>query len=401
MHHLFSLRFQVMTRRIKSVVLRVFPASTRRMARDLWESLRDWIDVLKFSLGFIMKRSPRPALLLYFGFALGDDLLCTAALRELRRRGKGRLLMVSDHLELFLGNEDPAYVRPLWPRYSPHASTVAICRRFARIWGGEFRQPEYAPPDGMDRRRLPSRHIIAEMCAHAGVTGPVSIRPYLVLTTEEKLSAAWARGRIVIQSSGMAARHPARNKEWYPERFQAVVDALHGEVEFVQLGSATDPALQHAEDLRGATSVRETAAILHHARLNVGHEGFLMHLARAVECPSVIVFGGRTAPWQIGYICNFNLYSEMPCAPCWRSNTCDFDRKCMSAISVDEVVSAIRRMLARPRGPLAVETVEIADRRPRTPVIASLSAADAARSPDQARKAAKTTTPGQAERLLR
>jgi hypothetical protein len=84
-----------------------------------------------------------------------------------------------------------------------------------------------------------------------------------------------------------------------------------------------------------------------------------MHLARAVECPSVIVFGGREAPWQSGYICNSNLYSAVPCAPCWRANTCEFDRRCMSDISVADVVSAIRQMMKRPRNPLAVETVDI------------------------------------------
>ena len=157
----------------------------------------------------------------------------------------------------------------------------------------------------------------------------------------------------------MAARHPMRNKQWYEERFQSVVDALAGEIDFIQIGSAADPPLQRVRDLRGATRIRETAAILYHARLYVGTVGFPMHLARAVECPSVIVFGGREAPWQSGYICNSNIYSEVPCAPCWRSNTCDFDRRCMSDISVDDVVSAIRQMMGRPRNPLAVETIEI------------------------------------------
>jgi hypothetical protein len=288
-------------------------------------------------------------------------------LRELRKRGRDGLLMVSDHRELFAGNQDPAYVRPLWARYYPDGSTVSICRRFVRICGGEFARLEYAPLDGEDRRKVPSRHIIAEMCARAGVNGPVAIRPYLEPGNEEKSSAAWAHGQIVIQSSGMAARHPMLNKQWYQERFQNVVDALEGEVDFIQLGSATDPALRSTNDLRGATSVRETAAILSHARLYVGTVGFLMHVARAVECPGVIVFGGREAPWQSGYICNANLYSAVPCAPCWRSNTCDFDRQCMRDISVDDVVSAIRQMLERPRNPLAVETVDIT---PASPFVA-------------------------------
>lgn len=84
-----------------------------------------------------------------------------------------------------------------------------------------------------------------------------------------------------------------------------------------------------------------------------------MHLARAVECPAVIVYGGREAPWQSGYICNMNLFNAVPCAPCWRHNACDFDRRCMREITVSEVVSAVRQSLDRPRHPLAIETAEL------------------------------------------
>ena len=92
---------------------------------------------------------------------------------------------------------------------------------------------------------------------------------------------------------------------------------------------------------------------------DVGTVGFLMHLARAVECPAVIVYGGREAPWQSGYVSNLNIYSAVPCAPCWRWNSCDFDRKCMTDISVSDVVCAIRQMVNSSRGPLPVQTMEI------------------------------------------
>lgn len=342
-----------------ALISKVLRLPATRILRHWWEDFRDWIDTFSFGLHFVCSRNVPPKVLLYFGYAPGDDLLSTAVLRELRKRGRDRLLMISDHKGLFEGNPDPAYVRPLWSRYSRDHSTVSICKRFVRIWGGQFTRLEYAPSVGNDRREPPSHHIIAEMCTRAGISGAVSIRPYLALSDEEKAAAAWSRGRIVIQSSGLDARHPMRNKQWPVEGFQQVVDALTGEFEFIQIGSFADPPLRGVKNLAGTTTIRQSAAILYHARLYVGTVGFLMHLARAVECPSVVVFGGREAPWQSGYICNFNIYSEMPCAPCWRSNTCDFDRKCMSAISADDVVSAIRQMLERPRTPLSVETVEI------------------------------------------
>lgn len=344
----------------KTIATSVLPVRVRVSVRNLWETLRDWFDVFALGARFMVTGAALPKVLLYFGFAPGDDLLCTAVLRELRKRGDDRILMVSDHQDLFVGNRDFTYLRPLWKRYDRDGSTVAVCRGFARIWGGNFIRPEYAPPCGNDQRRQPSRHIVAEMCARAGITGPVSVRPYLALTETEKNSATWARDCIAIQSGGMGARHPMRNKQWGEERFQGVVDALHGELEFIQIGLPGDIALQHVRDFRGATGIRGTAAILHQARLFVGTVGFPMHLARAVECPSVIVFGGREAPWQTGYTCNFNLDSAPPCAPCWRDNTCDFGRRCMDDIRVDNVIAAIRQMVQRPRNPLAVETVEIA-----------------------------------------
>ena len=329
----------------------------------MWEDIRDWLDTFLFAFRIIASRTSRPQLLLYFGFAPGDDLLLTAVLRELRLRGRDRLLMISNHSELFSGNMDAA-VRPLWRRYYSDGSTVRVCRRFTSLLGGEFKRPHYARLEGGDRSRPPSRHIIAELCAETGIRGQVSIKPYLFLNEAEKAAAAWAHGQIVIQSSGMGGRQPILNKQWPEEHFQAVVEELSGEFKFIQLGSAADPPLRHADDLRGATSIRESAAILHHARLYVGTVGFLMHLARAVECPSVIIFGGREAPWQSGYICNQNLYSPVPCAPCWRWNSCDFDRQCMRNISVADVVSAIHNMMLRPRGPLCLETVDIPPNRP-------------------------------------
>src|SRR5258708_3248588 len=141
----------------KVVARRMLPSAAVQTVRDGWEDFRDWIAVVTFGVRFVATRSPRPRVLLYFGFAAGDDLLCTAVLRELRRRDRGGFLMVSDHRELFIGNSDPAYVRPLWERYYPDGSTVAICRRFVKIWGGQFTRLEYAPLDGADSRTPPSR----------------------------------------------------------------------------------------------------------------------------------------------------------------------------------------------------------------------------------------------------
>lgn len=288
-----------------------------------------------------------PGVLLHFGTALGDDLLCTAVFRELTKRGQKNIWIMSEHPELFSGNPDVAKVIPIDEYYG----------RGLELLGSRYKALHYGSVELVTDRTLPpTRHVIAEMCASAGIDGDVSLRPYFHPGTTAKAQTINGKTLVAIQSSGLGARWPTVNKEWYPERFQGVVDELSNECEFVQIGSPTDPLLAGTRDLRGKTTVHETAALLTTCRLYVGGEGFLMHLARAVECPSVIIFGGRVTPWQCGYSCNTNLYSAVPCAPCWLRQPCDHERRCMQEISVAAVVTAVRDRLAAPREPLKVDT---------------------------------------------
>jgi hypothetical protein len=321
-------------------------------------AVREEAVVLVTQLELIFTCGRVPDKILFFGFSPGDDLLCTAVVTELQSRDTSCLMMCS-YPELFVGLNTHVPIELVTEDHRSYGLKFERYKRVAQKGGLEFHSLVYAPFDGKDRSVPPRRHIIAELCAGVGIDGPVSIRPYLCLSDTEREGAAWAHGYIAIQSSGMSARLPMRNKQWYPERFQMVVDALHSEFQFIQLGAKGDPTLDHVTDLRGKTSIRETAALLHNVRLYVGTVGFLMHLSRAVDCPGVIIFGGREAPWQSGYVCNVNLYTGVDCAPCWRWNTCEFDRKCMDQISPDDVVRAVREVVRRPRDRLPVEVVAI------------------------------------------
>ena len=154
-------------------------------------------------LGVRLDRRGRgiPTRFLFYGLSPGDDLLCTAVLRELWQRGERRVAMVSNHSKLFLGNPDAACVLPAGKSfYHPPLSTY---RHLARLLGREFNRPEYAQFDGKDHSAPPSRHVIAELCAGVGITGPVVIRPYLSLTELRKGS----RGLGTRQDCGPEQRH--------------------------------------------------------------------------------------------------------------------------------------------------------------------------------------------------
>lgn len=279
---------------------------------------------------------------------IGDDLLCTAPIHELLQRGAKRIWFFTRHPELY------AFDRRV--RLLPgDRRGIALSARLHR----PVQWLSYGDYDATSDVDTPvGKHIIAEMCQRAGVRGTIALRPHLRITEAERQAAAEHAGAIAIQSSGMSASLPMRNKQWEVERFQAVIDHFAGRgLRFVQLGAATDPPLRGAADCRGRLGLRASAAVLSQARLFVGVVGFLMHLARAVDCPAVIVYGGREPADLTGYVCNTNIAARPACSPCWQRNRCDFGHACMQAIAPAQVVAGINDMLARCRDNLATDRV--------------------------------------------
>jgi ADP-heptose:LPS heptosyltransferase len=97
--------------------------------------------------------------------------------------------------------------------------------------------------------------------------------------------------------------------------------------------------------------------MLANASFFVGQVGFLMHLTRAVDTRSVIIYGGREKAWQSGYPCNENIETNPNCSPCWQNNHCDYDRICLNEITVQDVKAAITRIEKRLTENLETEIV--------------------------------------------
>jgi|SRR5579862_6886452 len=289
-----------------------------------------------------------PQKLIFYNSGIGDDLLCTTVARELRNRNSGTIWTGANYCELFDANPDARAVPNSDWRFGALASLL----------GAEVRPLWYTKydPDN-DRDPEPPLHIAAMMCQAAGTKGSVAIRPYLFLRRSETAEGNVADNQIAIQSTTRAAATTLQNKEWLPERFQSVVNSLSGRFNVVQLGGSGDPKLDNVIDLRGKTSLRQAAAILSRSRLFVGLVGGLMHMARAVDCPAVIVYGGRERPQISGYVCNTNITATPPCSPCWQRNRCEYDRTCMTEIGADAVIAAVKTALDSRNGELCVERV--------------------------------------------
>jgi glycosyl transferase family 9 (putative heptosyltransferase) len=280
----------------------------------------------------------RPRTLVYFGGSPGDDLLCTPVIDGLVAAGAGPLWMMSNHPDLFRHNPSVAHVVP-FDDAAAYALAMLGVRRV------RLRYHDYDAAD--DRSLAPAEHIIRLLARRAGLDpAGITPAPRVYLDDAERSWGGFGDRQIAIQSSTRSAAMPIANKEWFPDRFQKVVDALGAEFTIVQLGAASDPALEGTIDLRGRTTIREAASVLFHSSVFIGLVGFLMHLAKAVDTRSVIVYGGREHPSQSGYADNVNLYTDLPCAPCWYWNHSPYDRECMRRIRSVDVVSAVRTLLS-------------------------------------------------------
>lgn len=198
---------------------------------------------------------------------------------------------------------------------------------------------------------------------------PVTKRDYVGLIQPDESERDEARR--ILESAGVGPREdfvilgPGTSggreiKCWSEEGFAEVTDHLAAEfgLRSVVVGSSGGAKLcslsPHAADLTGKTSLPALAAILEGAKMFVGVDSGVMHLAAAVATPVVGLFGPSdpniTGPQGKGHrvVC-----VDMPCRPCL-AKSCDFGYRCMTEITpamvLDAAESLVRSTAARDSG---------------------------------------------------
>ena len=104
-------------------------------------------------------------------------------------------------------------------------------------------------------------------------------------------------------------------------------------------------------NLAGMTSLSETAAVIQKSSLLLSGDSGVLHIAVGLGVPTVSLFGpGRVKKWAPQGERHIVISKELPCSPCTTFGTtppCPNGIRCMSDITVDEVVNAVTRLLAR------------------------------------------------------
>lgn len=201
------------------------------------------------------------------------------------------------------------------------------------------------------------------MLLEAAGIPPASLVYDLPVTTEAR-----RRARHILQEAGIhpgepyVAIHPMPRwptKQWFPDRFAAVADALLEQGFKVVFTGAWDDA--HCLDeifislrrepvrLDGKLDLKSLSAVFEQARLLVSTDTGPMHIAAAMDTPVVAVFG-PTAPNRTGPYGSRHrvVRSGIACSPCF-SRSCmssaSEEMACMKGVEAGQVIRAVFELL--------------------------------------------------------
>ncbi|PYS93103.1 MAG: hypothetical protein DMF64_06115 [Acidobacteria bacterium] len=207
-------------------------------------------------------------------------------------------------------------------------------------------------------------HSVEQQLALLGWTGvPVTDRPptRLVVTNDADASVrARLRAAGIDASAPFALVHPAAafdSKQWATENFARVVEVLHARG-LPAVAIAAPPETEVVNNLRRVASapiqtfadlsLPEVTALGARARLFVGNDSGIAHIAAAVKTPSVVIFGSSNVahwrPWTNAPA--MVVREEMACAPCPGYTCKEFGvAQCIRRVPVERVVAAIEQVL--------------------------------------------------------
>lgn len=181
-----------------------------------------------------------------------------------------------------------------------------------------------------------------------------------------QVSNARASGWQVV--GDYALLHPAAafaTKQWAAENFARVAEYLNERrLKIVAVAAKDETAV--LEKLSDASKVPivcfddltlpEITALASRAKLFVGNDSGIAHIAAAVNTPSVVIFGSSNRnhwrPWTQSP--NEIVYESLPCQPC-PGYTCEVfgEPKCILSVQPESVVAAIDRVLNKKAEPTA------------------------------------------------
>ena len=300
---------------------------------------------------------------------IGDHFLATPMLRVLRQTypvNEWYFILIAMYHEVF-GITDPItnQIIPINPNIDALYSMRFVSDFYSK-WARQADKIFRANPYIQSPHRFGSKHLAEVWCElHDVKLDELQIDFF---TTEfEKLKSAKFYQKfdcpvVVIQPYGAfdptESIKTTTNKDWDDTRWQFVIDWLVNRgYEVIQIGKIGEHVFNKVFSLVGHTDIREVAVIAQCMDFFISIDSFLMHCAKAFDKIGIVLWG-RTNPFRLGYVDNYNLFKLHSCPElfCGRPEGVLFDvafnqihftpwecphRNCMNAITVQDVCKGI------------------------------------------------------------
>ena len=224
-------------------------------------------------------------------------------------------------------------------------------------WRGRYYTQVIQPIPGMQHRIDRDLEALKPIGIQAG-----SKDPQLWLTHEDENSAGQLLDQLGVQrSQPMVILQPGARywfKAWPPERFAELADHLTAQYDCRVLIGGSNQDIDLAQQIRqmakcslvimaGRTTIKQFAAIAKKSALFVGSDSGAMHIAAAVGTPVVALFGpSNPAEWGPRGAASEVIYKGLDCRVCFHPTCQREEQNCMKLISVGEVETASKRLIA-------------------------------------------------------
>ncbi|MBI3545261.1 MAG: putative lipopolysaccharide heptosyltransferase III [Gammaproteobacteria bacterium] len=232
-------------------------------------------------------------------------------------------------------------------------------RKRGRLWRNSFTHLYDVPSKP---RHTVEIHLDA--LRRLGIYPKADERRLVLVTGEEaKASVRDLLARHGLETRGFIHIHPTSRwlfKCWEVDKYAALINSLHEMNQRVVLTAApSEHELQFvarisarlkrpAIDLCGKLNLKQLAELTRHAKCFVGVDSVPMHMAAAMQTPTVVLFGPsgdlEWGPWQVKARVLTSAHSCRPCGQdgCGNSKVSE----CLTTLPVDKVLNAINELIS-------------------------------------------------------
>ncbi|MCY7348630.1 MAG: glycosyltransferase family 9 protein [Pyrinomonadaceae bacterium] len=255
--------------------------------------------------------------------------------------------------------------------FNLHGGTTATL--FVRASGAKYRVGfasyqynflyTHLAPSPLEFWKTVHAHSAEQQLALLGFVGvPVEDKPKsrLTVTQKEKAEIDLFLHVYGIDEEKIALIHPVAafdTKQWATENFAKIIDYLasSGIFSVVVATPKEENVMKELSEITSAIfhgftdlTLPEITALASKAKIFIGNDSGIAHIAAAVNTPSVVIFGSSNinhwrpwtnAPHEI-------VYEKMPCQPCAGYFCKEFaEPECIKRVSVESVIEAMEKVL--------------------------------------------------------